>query len=241
MAMKSPADIAETVRRDGAASWRGFLNPVATAEVTRSANALATGAHANHFPKSTRVWDLYRHGDPFLDIVDDQRLRTLLDLLLGEHHLLSDYSLNVVHPEQPVDDWHIDYPYNEMPHLVTGAILGLQCVLALDPFDPHNGATQYVPGTHLLPCPPCDTDQRTRCIFKAEPGDLLVMAAATWHRSGRNRATAPRSAVLLSFVERWIRPMTGPPEPGPWGRTQSLRRLLGMERPPETINGVPIT
>jgi ectoine hydroxylase-related dioxygenase (phytanoyl-CoA dioxygenase family) len=241
MTTNSPPDLAEVVRRDGAAVWRGFLPPAATAQLTRNATQLATSTYANHYPKSTRVWDLYRHGTPFLNILEDQRLHTMLDLLLGEHHLLSDYSLNVVHPHQPVDNWHIDYPYNEMPHLVTGAILGLQCVLALDQFAPHNGATQYVPGSHLLPCPPCDADHRTRSTFTAEPGDLLIMAAATWHRSGPNDATAPRTAALLSFVERWVRPMTGPPEPGAWGQTQPLRLLLGMERPPETINGVPIT
>jgi len=128
-----------------------------------------------------------------------------------------------------------------MPQLVSGALLGLQCVLALDPFRPGNGATQYIPGSCRPVSRPHDADESHARAFDAEPGDLLVLAAATWHRSGRNDSTANRTAILLSFVERWIRPMTGPPEPGRWAATPKLRLLLGIERPAETINGVPIT
>lgn len=42
----------------------------------------------------------------------------------------------------------LDYPCNEMPAIVTGAILGLQCILALDRFTEDNGATRPVPGSH---------------------------------------------------------------------------------------------
>jgi hypothetical protein len=76
--------------------------------------------------------------------------------------------------------------------------------------------------------------------FLAEPGSLPIMAAATWHRSGFNASARPRAAALLSFVERSVRPLTDPPPPRPWAGTERLRILLGMERPPETINGMPI-
>jgi hypothetical protein len=46
--------------------------------------------------------------------------------------------------------------------------------------------------------------------------------------------------MLLSFVEKWVRPMSGPPEPGPWSATEQLATVIGIRRPPEAINGVPI-
>jgi hypothetical protein len=55
-----------------------------------------------------------------------------------------------------------------------------------------------------------------------------------------NRSDHPRTALLLSFVERWIKPMSAPTaglvDPIP----QRLRVLLGLETAVETINGVPI-
>lgn len=236
-----PEELTQDVRQAGAAIWPRFLIGQQLADLQTAARQLATGDHALHFPKSTRVWDLYRHGPCFLDLLVERRLSRVLRGLLGEHFLLSDFSLNVVDPHQPVDDWHIDYPFNEMDHLVVGSLLGLQCVLAIDEFSPKNGATQYLPGSHADPRRPGSEDIGTPAVFHAQPGTLLIMAAATWHRSGVNTSNSPRAAILLSFVERWIRPMSDPPEPGPWSSTQPLQLLLGIQRPPETINGVPIS
>lgn len=234
----SAADLTAEVDKQGFAVRPGFLDAARCAALREHARRLVDGEHALHYPKSTRVWDLYRHGEEFVDLLEDPGLVAVLDGLLGENHLLSDYSLNVVRPGQPVDGWHIDYPLNEMPRRVSGSTLGLQCVLALDAFTVANGGTQLVPASHLReerPDPEADLDH---VVFEAEPGTLLVMAASTWHRSGFNSSDSPRSAVLMSFVERWVRPMTDPPEAGPWGRNDALRVRLGMQRPPETINGV---
>lgn len=234
-----PTELAMVVRADGYAVWPGFLDGACLARLRRGADALLATEHARRYPKSTRIWDLYLHGGSFVEVLTDDRLIPILDTLLGEGHLLSDYSLNQVGPGQPIDDWHIDYPYNEMPVLVSGAILGLQCVLTLNHFDQRNGATQLIGGTHRTPCRPT-APTTAPVIYEAEPGSLLVMAAATWHRSGLNQSDRPRTALLMSFVERWIKPMSAPTdglkEPAP----QRLRALLGLETATETINGVPI-
>ncbi len=201
------------VQKQGFAVWPRFLDATRCAEIRSLTTALAEGEHGIRFPKSTRVWDLYRHGDRFVDLLADPALSSLLDGLLGENHLLSDYSLNVVQPGQPVDGWHVDYPYNEMPAPVTGSVLGLQCVLALDAFSATNGATQLVPGSQTRTGRPDPDTVTDHVVFDCEPGSLLVMAAATWHRSGFNASSGPRSAILMSFVERWVRPMTDPPSP----------------------------
>jgi hypothetical protein len=232
--------VADHVRARGYAVWPDFVSPTDLPLLASAARQLATSERARPYPKSTRVWDLYRHGPSFVDLLGDNRLCELVGTLLGEHYLLSDYSLNVVHPLQPVDDWHIDYPYNEMRVLVSGSVLGLQCVLALDDFDDTNGATQVVPHSHVSPTRPDGAEPAQHDVFQASAGSLLVMAAATWHRSGLNLSDQPRSAILLSFVERWVRPMSDPPGPGPWATTDRQRILFGLQRPPETINGVPV-
>jgi ectoine hydroxylase-related dioxygenase (phytanoyl-CoA dioxygenase family) len=233
------ADLPIVVQTHGYAVWPGFLDGPRVARLRRAADALLATEHARRYPKSTRIWDLHLHGGPFVDVLTDDRLTPVLDALLGKGHLLSDYSLNQVGPAQPIDDWHIDYPYNEMPVLVSGALLGLQCVLALDRLDERSGATQLIRGTHRAPQRPT-APAVAPVSYDAEPGSLLIMAAATWHRSGLNRSDRPRTVVLLSFVERWVKPMSAPTaglaEPIP----RRLSALLGLETAAETINGVPI-
>jgi ectoine hydroxylase-related dioxygenase (phytanoyl-CoA dioxygenase family) len=157
----------------------------------------------------------------------------VLGQTLGPDYLLSDYSLNTVHPRQPVDEWHVDYPYNVMATMLVEPFLGLQCILALDRFDTHNGATQYVLGSHLDLDPP-SVHPPEHTTFAAEPGDLLIMAARTSHRSGFNDSTASRTAMLFSFVQRWVRPMSHPHGPSPWAVDSRLRVMLGLDLPAGT-------
>lgn len=239
--MRPPPDLADAVREHGVGLWPAFVSGNQLAALRAQADRLASGPHALPFPTSTRVWDLHSHGPMFVDLLEHPGLQILLDELLGPHHLLSDHSLNVVRHGGRPDRWHIDYPYNEMRELVTGALLGVQCILALDDFTADNGATRHLPGSHRLPRRPdagLDVDGEP---VLADTGSLVVLAATTWHRSGINTTDRPRRAILLSFVECWIRPMTDPPGPGPWARTERTRRLLGLERPPDIIDGHPIT
>ena len=232
-------ELAEAVAADGYAVWPNFVNGEQLRVLQASASQLLSSPHCRSYPKSTRAWDLHLHGNPYTDVLIDTRMTSLVDELLGDGHLLSDFSLNQVNPDQPPDDWHIDYPYNEMPTLVGGSLLGLQCVLALDGFGKDNGATHLLPGTHMTPTRPI-APYGAAVLFEAPPGSLLIMAAATWHRSGLNTSYRPRTAMLMSFVERWIKPMSAPSaglaEPTPL----RLRALLGLEAAAETINGVPI-
>lgn len=238
--MIPPTDLAHRVREDGVGQWPGFVTGETLDGLRAAASRLATGPTALRFPTSTRVWDLHLHDPRFVELLDHTSLAALLDDLLGPEHLLSDHSLNVVHQGGRPDRWHVDYPYNEMRDLTDGPILAVQAILSLDAFTPDNGATRHLPRTHRPPRrPPPDLDADGPPLL-ADAGTLTVLAAATWHRSGPNTTATPRTAVLLSFVEGWIRPMTSPPAPGPWAHDTRTRRLLGLERPPETIDGHPV-
>jgi ectoine hydroxylase-related dioxygenase (phytanoyl-CoA dioxygenase family) len=212
-----------------------FLDRSRCDELMAESRRLLDSDVARHYPRSSRVWELYRYGETFVDVMCNQCLYEVVTRLLGKGALISDFSLNEVRKGGLPDKWHIDYPYNEMPTLVRGSLLGLQCILALSPFDVSSGATQLVPGTHLQWRHPDDSASTSAVTFLAEPGDMLVMASATWHRAGVNTQERPRTAMLFSFVESWIRPMTGPPEQGPWSSSAMSRLLLGIDRLPEEM------
>jgi hypothetical protein len=243
LARVAEADAASSITELGFHHWKGFLDPEAVVLLRALGLALIDSTRAVAFPTSTRVWDVYRHGQPFLDLLLDPRLRALFDVILGEHHLISDYSLNSIQPGQPGGRWHLDYPYNQMQRLPEDdGCLGLQAILALDPFTRANGATELIPLSHRPPRSPDEgADDAALTTFIAEPGDLLVLAAATWHRSGTNTSSGARCAVLISAVPRWVRPMNQPPtDDGPWAATATLRIMLGAQAPPDTLDGVEV-
>lgn len=232
----------DEVTRDGYYVWRSFIDVERCARLGDQADALLQSAAARVYPRSIRVWELYRHGSVFVNVLCDSRLYDAVARILGAGAIVSDFSLNRVIRGGSSDRWHIDYPYNEMDNLVSGSLLGLQCIMPLSPFDASTGATQFVPRSHRrYSWPPETLDGEQTETFVAEPGDLLVLAAGSWHRAGTNTTDLPRTAILFSFVERWIRPMIGPPEPGPWGDTQEARIILGIDRLPEEmpLDGVP--
>jgi len=233
------ARLVGSLQRDGFAVWPGFATGDMLDRLSDAVRQTLTGEHARRFPKSTRAFDLYLLNDTFVELVSDVRLAGVLDAVLGAGHLLSDLSLNSVDRDQPIDEWHIDYPFTEMHTMLPGGIVALQCVLAMTAFTRTNGATRLRPGTHRHPRPPEDVSDEP-VLFEAEPGTLLLMAAATWHRSGCNAGPHHRDAVLLSFVERWIKPMSAPTEGLVDPVPDRLAALLGIVRPAETINGVPI-
>jgi ectoine hydroxylase-related dioxygenase (phytanoyl-CoA dioxygenase family) len=215
---------------DGYHVWRDFLTPEAVERLRTEAERLLASDIALHTPESIRVFQLFRHGEAFVELLEDDRLSELTDPLLGRNALMSDFSLNSVGPNGKPDRWHIDYPYNDMRHIAEGSLLALQCVLPLTPFTEESGATQFLPGTHQRYRQPTLSPAGTPVSALADPGDLLILPAATWHRAGVNHGTAPRTAILFSFIESWIRPMAEAPEAGPWSRTRAARIRLGMER-----------
>jgi len=222
----------ESVLSDGFYIWRGFRDHSSCAALRDHAERLLRSDAACQFATSTRLWELYRYGDDMVALMCDEGLLALAARLLGHNPLLSDFSLNQLRGGEMADYWHVDYPFSHMRSRVSGSVLGIQCIMPLTPFTADNGATQLIPGTHLLEGPPQpDYPASSATTFAADPGDLLINAAATWHRSGINSTPAARTAVLFSFVENWIRPMTGPPEPGAWSATPAARSLLGFGQP----------
>lgn len=231
----------ERVLSDGFYVWRGFQDLSRSGALRDRAEDLLSSDAACQFPTSTRLWELYKYGDDMVALMCDEGLLALAASLLGPYPILSDFSLNQVRGGEMADYWHVDYPFSHMRTRVNGSLLAIQCIMPLSPFTANNGATQLVPGTHLREGHPRAGEPAGMTTFTADPGDLLVIAAATWHRSGVNTTVRPRTAVLFSFVENWIRPMTGPPEPGAWSATPTTRWLLGFEHPTRPDSKPPIS
>jgi ectoine hydroxylase-related dioxygenase (phytanoyl-CoA dioxygenase family) len=109
----------------------------------------------------------------------------------------------------------------------------------LDEFTLANGATAFVPGSHLLGKSPRESladlnaSQPAEIVIEGQPGDLLVFNGHCWHAGRPNETDGHRRAVLVHYLRADV--------PRPENRRQQLdpaqvaalspreRELLGLD------------
>ncbi len=111
----------------------------------------------------------------------------------------------------------------------------------LDPFTVENGATAFVPGSHLLGKSPKElmadiqATHPGEIIITGQPGDVLVFNGHGWHAGRPNQTGGHRRALLIHYLRADV--------PRPANRRQHLdpanaaaltareRTLLGLDDP----------
>ncbi|MFT7288473.1 MAG: ectoine hydroxylase-related dioxygenase (phytanoyl-CoA dioxygenase family) [Halieaceae bacterium] len=83
----------------------------------------------------------------------------------------------------------------------------VEVLVALDDFTQSNGATFFLPGSHL------QTEKPSEEVFfehssQAEmaAGSILVFDARLWHAAGENTDTLPRRALTIGFTRPFFKP-----------------------------------
>ena len=107
-----------------------------------------------------------------------------------------------LHPAAPPERLHVD-----VKHRADGWPL-VGCLLMVDAFDAENGATRFVPGTHLQPQEPSEVmndpqDAHDEQILACGPaGSIIIFNASAWHGHGANRSARQRRSIQAHFVPR---------------------------------------
>ncbi|MEH6420894.1 phytanoyl-CoA dioxygenase family protein [Pseudomonas sp. CGJS7] len=122
-----------------------------------------------------------------------------------------------------------------------GYATNIGVLLALDDFSDDNGATYYLPGSHLsleVPGNEAFFERAVRVYPKA--GEAVIFNARTYHYGGTNTTQTPRHAVTLNVCRHWMKQRFDYPrmlsneqlsELGPVGR-----RFVGMDsRTPSSL------
>jgi hypothetical protein len=85
--------------------------------------------------------------------------------------------------------------------------LRINMIVMLDDFTIENGATQFLPGSHMYPEQPDDIlfyKSSTSILGKA--GSVVLFNSYLWHKGGINRTSQNRVALTLSFGPAFIKP-----------------------------------
>lgn len=122
------------------------------------------------------------------------------------------YQLNLtqaiqIGPGEPQQIMHPDDPL--FPFVHPGYEAMINCMWAVDEFTSENGATNVVPGSHkwervgLIPEREPLQDEITQGVMPA--GSVLIYFGSLLHCGGTNMSAKPRTGVVLSYCQGWLR------------------------------------
>jgi hypothetical protein len=120
--------------------------------------------------------------------------------LLGPRVVLRNSNIRVTQPGSGEDTiWHTDYrPHTTPAPPLPSAPPVITVLMYLDATDAETGPLYVVPGSHIrVEQPPAvhnDLDEQVAvCV---EPGQVVLMNAALWHRGGPNHSSTVRRRLL---------------------------------------------
>ncbi|MFT7252809.1 MAG: ectoine hydroxylase-related dioxygenase (phytanoyl-CoA dioxygenase family) [Paracoccaceae bacterium] len=197
-----------------------------------------------------RVWNLLDKGEVFSDMAAHPVLMAALRKFLGTEFIMGSIAANRILPGGPGQEPHVDYPYWDFHKPETHPIgfngsfpMNAQVSVLLDPFTKESGATGYVPGSQKeLRYPTAEDQFYDRCEqMIGDPGDVALFYGVTWHCAMPNNADHDRSAILIQYLPKWVKPMEDMPAALPQdfidAASPDIRQLLGLNYPyPEVLD-----
>jgi hypothetical protein len=151
---------------------------------------------------STRINDFVNRGAEFDGIYTFAPLLGACAAVIGKPFKLSGMRARILEPGAPVEALHVDVKHGAKDWPLLGAIF------LIDAFTSENGATRFVPGSHLQAADPGDClanalDSHEKQVLACGPaGSLIIFNASVWHGHTANRSRGRRRSIQAHFVAR---------------------------------------
>ena len=208
-----PPDAARQLREIGfvvmpGPAIQGSCEQLSDAYDRAVATADSADVHIGRTRSSTRIDDFVNRGSEFDGIYICPQLLAACCQIIGGPFKLSGMRARTLNPGAPTEGLHVD-----VKHRANGWPL-VGCILMVDAFDAENGATRFVPGSHLQPREPGEVmnnpqDAHDEQVFACGPaGSIIIFNASVWHSHGANRSARPRRSIQAHFVPREARAST---------------------------------
>ncbi len=197
--------VPNVLSRAQAADMRRSLTE--TAELYRQNGGETFLPYLDPNDRNIRVFNLIGLHADFRALILHPTALALVTDLLGDGYMVSNFTANIALPGSASMALHADQALvAPSPWLEPWAINIIWC---LDDANETNGATRYIPGSHLwktlddLPDDPMALTQ----AFEAPAGSIVAMDGRTWHTSGANVTKDKERALLFGYyTQDFIRP-----------------------------------
>ncbi|HLF89096.1 MAG TPA: phytanoyl-CoA dioxygenase family protein [Anaerolineales bacterium] len=192
-------------------------------------------------PGVRRLANLANKGDEFRGLYAHPQVLEVVETVMGPEIRVSMVNARDVPPHIGVRmPFHMDSDGGR--HRDEKGYSAATAIWMLDEFTVENGATAFVPGSHLLGKSPrqalthLNAPHPDEIIITGQPGDVLVFNGHCWHAGRPNLTSGHRRALLVHYLRADV--------PRPANRRQNLdpenvavlspreRQLLGLDDVP---------
>lgn len=143
------------------------------------------------------------YGGGFLDILANRTLFKPVDWLLGESSIIWVYTSSSMPPGSGnrATKLHVD-----RPHFIPGFLEAAGSLILLNDLTEANGATYFVPGSHLLEQEPDEKEFYEKAVRLVAPrGSVFYFNLRLWHAGGINRTDVWRHMLGIGYIRPYIK------------------------------------
>jgi len=150
---------------------------------------------------TTRTRDFVNRGPEFDRLYLHPPVLEACCRVLNQPFRLSTMHARTLRSGLPVQDLHVDFARDSLGWTMIGFIF------MVDEFRSDNGATRFVPGSHLWStAPPGPPDNRAdypgQVLACGPAGSMLVFNGSVWHGHTVNRSGQPRRSLQGAYIRR---------------------------------------
>ena len=199
------AENASILREQGFVIIPGPVDSAGMAELSRAYDAIeasATGDDIRIGSTTTRIRDFVNRGSEVDDLYVFPPLLDACCRVIGQPFKLSSLHSRTLRPAMPNQNLHVDVRRDSSEWPLLGFIF------MVDEFRPDNGATRFIPGSHLWPAVPEDSmsdvqaDVPGQVLACGSAGSRLIFHGSTWHGHAANVSSKPRRSLQGAFIPR---------------------------------------
>ena len=131
----------------------------------------------------------------FLKVISNNLICEIIENSIGDRITLTNSNINNRQiknnnstQKPPGSHWHTDSRYVQNGKIKLPYGSGYLAVLCIDDFNSENGATEFVPKSHLLSKKPDKDISRKKYDIdhiNLEPGDMFIFDSGLWHKAGK--------------------------------------------------------
>jgi ectoine hydroxylase-related dioxygenase (phytanoyl-CoA dioxygenase family) len=189
---------------------------------------------ASNDPNYTDRWmvhNLMVRGEPFLRLLDNERLHAYLSEVISATSIVYAYTSSSMPPKGTNFSRRI---HTDSPRVIPGYWTNVGVMVALDDFTPENGATYFLPKSQWRTEAPSEEEFEAGAIrLYPRAGDAIFFNARTWHRGGINLTDLPRHCVTINVCRAYMKQRFDYPRLIPQDLISQLgplgRRFIGMD------------
>jgi ectoine hydroxylase-related dioxygenase (phytanoyl-CoA dioxygenase family) len=196
-----PEDVARRLDDDGYVVIPG---PVEPAQLAEAYDAAVLAAHPDDVSirSSTRIQDFVNRGPDFDELYIHPPILAACYQIIARPFRLSTMHARTIESGASDEALHVDFERQADGWPMVGFIV------MVDAFRTDNGATRFVPGSHLEPHLPGDVMKDPTADFEGQvqacgpAGSIIIYNGSVWHGWTANRSATSRRSIQGAFIRR---------------------------------------